>query len=188
MLPAGTNDVFDIEFQVAVVTNSTTTSLTFGNSPANEVITNLTAQSLPTVFTPGVMVVSPTSLEGDVSPPPNGDEALNISDWIQEGRFVAGLDTITNASEFERADCAPRSTLGDGEITVADWVQVGRYAVGLDPLTAASGPTAPTPHTRQSEHPPSKTVIIPAAHLGSVDARRPVELRFRGTCHSQGRS
>jgi hypothetical protein len=151
--PAGTNDMFDVTFRTSVVTNTTTTSLTFGNSPANEEISDPTADSLPAVYSPGVVVISSTSLEGDVSPRPNGDQVLNISDWIQEGRFVAGLDTITNAGEFERADCAPRSTLGDGELTVADWVQVGRYAVGLDQLTAVGGPTTPAPHTRQSGHP-----------------------------------
>ena len=60
---------------------------------------------------------------------------------MQEGRYAALLDYPSNASEFQRADCAPRSTLGDGAITVADWVQVGRYVAGLDPLTRAGGPT-----------------------------------------------
>jgi len=58
---------------------------------------------------------------------------------------VAGLDVPTNGSEFQRADCAPRSTLGDGAITIADWVQVGRYMTGLDPLTPAGGPTSAVP-------------------------------------------
>jgi hypothetical protein len=44
--------------------------------------------------------------------------------------------------EFQRADCAPRASLGDGLLTVADWVQVGRYATGADPATVAGGPTA----------------------------------------------
>jgi hypothetical protein len=64
---------------------------------------------------------------------------------VLEGRYVAGLDYPTNASEFQRADCAPRSTLGDGQITVIDWVQVGRYAAHLDPLTVAGGPTNEVP-------------------------------------------
>jgi hypothetical protein len=57
------------------------------------------------------------------------------------GRYAARLDYPTNAAEFQRADCAPRATLGDGAITVIDWVQVGLYAAHLDPLTAAGGPT-----------------------------------------------
>lgn len=55
---------------------------------------------------------------------------------------MAQLATPASPSQFQRADCAPRSTLGDGALTVIDWVQVGRYALGLDPLTVAGGPTA----------------------------------------------
>ena len=91
------------------------------------------------------MVLAPSELEGDVSPRPNGNEVVTISDWVQEARFVVGLDTVSNGLEFQRADCAPRDTLGDGEITVADWVQVGRYAAGLDAITAVGGPSIPGP-------------------------------------------
>jgi hypothetical protein len=56
------------------------------------------------------------------------------------GRYVAGLDSITNPDEFQRADCAPRSQSGNGILGVTDWVQAGRYATGLDPLTVAGGP------------------------------------------------
>jgi hypothetical protein len=172
------------------VTNTTTTSLTFGNSPANEEITGPTPESLPAVYMPGVVVISSTSLEGDVSPRPNGDEVLNISDWIQEGRFVAGLDTITSASEFQRADCAPRSTFGDGELTVADWVQVGRYAVGLDQLTAVDGPTSPTPETRQSGHPGKESdspalTLVPLAQGAQMNSVS-VELASQGEVNSAG--
>ncbi len=127
------------------MTNTTTATLTFGNQPTEELVAGAQAQALPAAFLPGVFVISPTPLEGDVSPRPNGNEVLNISDWVQEARFVAGLDIPLDGSEFQRADCAPRSTLGDGQLTVADWVQAGRYAVGLDPLTAAGGPTNPAP-------------------------------------------
>jgi len=53
------------------------------------------------------------------------------------------LDTPANGGEFQRADCAPRATLGNGLITVSDYVQAGRYAAGLDDLVPAGGPTAP---------------------------------------------
>jgi hypothetical protein len=83
----------------------------------------------------------PTAFEGDVSPRPNGNQSVTISDWVQVGRFVAGLDVPADGTEFQRADCAPRSSLGDGRMTVSDWVEAGRYAVGLDPLTPIGGPT-----------------------------------------------
>jgi len=57
-------------------------------------------------------------------------------------RFVAGLDTVNGATnEFQRADSAPRTTLGDGVINSSDVVQARRYAAGLDGLTNAGGPT-----------------------------------------------
>lgn len=80
--------------------------------------------------------------EADVSPRPNGDGAVNAADVTLLGRFAARLDSLTAGEEFQRADCAPRGSLGDGRLSVADWVEAARYAAGLDPLTAAGGPTA----------------------------------------------
>ena len=65
---------------------------------------------------------------------------------------MAGLDTPASGGEFQRADCAPRTTLGDGKITVTDWVQAGRYAAGLDPITAVGGPTVPAPGAPAALH------------------------------------
>lgn len=82
--------------------------------------------------------------EADVSPRPSGNNngVLTVSDWVQVGRFVAGLDTVTSGNEFQRADVAPRETLGDGRVTLIDWVQTGRYVAGVDALPVAGGPTA----------------------------------------------
>ncbi|HEX4945113.1 MAG TPA: M12 family metallo-peptidase [Blastocatellia bacterium] len=84
------------------------------------------------------------ALEGDVTPRTTGNGAVTISDWTQVGRFVAGLDSFLESSEFQRTDCAPRATFGDAKLTVADWVQSGRYAAGLDSGVSAAGPTTPT--------------------------------------------
>lgn len=93
---------------------------------------------------PLTLVIS-GGFEADVAPRPNGTNngTITIADWTQLGRFSAGLDTVNNGNEYQRADCAPRSTLGDGRITLTDWVQAGRYATALDPVTGAGGPTAP---------------------------------------------
>ena len=131
-----------VTFQIAPVTNATTTTLTFGNLPLAQQVFDVQGNTLPAIFVPGVISVSALVLEGDVASRTNGDETLRANDWFQEGRFVAGLDTIASPGEFQRADCAPRSTLGDGYITVADWVQVGRYVVGLDPVTLGEAPPA----------------------------------------------
>lgn len=72
------------------------------------------------------------------------------TDVVQSRRFTVGLDTPNPAfNEQQRADCAPRSTLGDGVINSGDVVQTRRYATGLDPLTDAGGPTSPSrvPHS-----------------------------------------
>ena len=84
--------------------------------------------------------------EADVAPRPNGSNngTITITDWTQLGRFSSGMDIASNGSEFQRADCAPRATLGDGRITMTDWVQAGRYVSGLDPVTIAGGPTSPS--------------------------------------------
>jgi hypothetical protein len=149
----GTQDVFDVTFQIAAVTNAISTSLTFGFQPTGEQVSDPLAQSLPAIYLPGAVAISSSALAGDVSPRPNGNEVVNIEDWIQEGRFVAGLDVVSNGGEFQRADCAPRGAPSGGPITVADWVQVGRYAVGLDPMTAAGGPTSPSSEMKRSGHP-----------------------------------
>ncbi len=83
--------------------------------------------------------ITVSTYEGDVAPRADGNGAVSIADWTQVGRFVAGLDTV-QASEFQRADCAPRNTQGEGQLTIADWVQAGRYAVGLDTKAYAAGP------------------------------------------------
>ncbi|MFN0112325.1 MAG: PA14 domain-containing protein [Blastocatellia bacterium] len=83
--------------------------------------------------------------EADVAPRPNGTNngTITVADWTQLGRFASGLDTVTQGNEYQRADCAPRSSLGDGRITLTDWVQAGRYSAALDPVTLAGGPIAP---------------------------------------------
>jgi hypothetical protein len=182
---AGEDDVVDVTFQTAVVTNAVITPLTFGSQPVAEQVSDSQADTLLAVFTPGELSISVTALEGDVSPRPNGNEVININDWVQEGRFVVGLDTVSNGSEFQRADCAPRATLGDGQITVADWVQVGRYVVGLDPLTAVGGPTNPVPPQTVSGHPvktdlPSLVTMVPLSQ-GAMTNSVAVELAARGT-------
>jgi hypothetical protein len=80
-------------------------------------------------------------LEADVSPRADGDGRLMTSDWTQTGNFAAGTETPNPGSEFQRADCAPRSSLGNGAITISDWSQAGRYSAGLDPPALAGGPT-----------------------------------------------
>ena len=82
-------------------------------------------------------------LEADVAPRTDGDGSLLVNDWVQVGRFVAGLDIPTPGLEFQRADCAPYAERGDAQLLVNDWVQAGRYVAGLDVPQPENGPTGP---------------------------------------------
>jgi hypothetical protein len=145
IMPAGstfasaTDEVVRVSFLAAINTNSSSsTSVTFGSIPVQEQLADPLGNVLPASYTSGtVTIAGVTNFEGDV----NGDVRLTISDWLEEGQFVAQLATPSSPSQFQRADCAPRSSLGDAALTVIDWVQVGRYVLGLDPLTVTGGPT-----------------------------------------------
>jgi GH25 family lysozyme M1 (1,4-beta-N-acetylmuramidase) len=139
----GTRQIVIVTFTVAnTLTNGTTAALTFGNTPIGEEVSSVNASIDSANFVDGgVSVIA--GYEGDVAPRPNGNGQVTVSDWVQVGRFAAGLDT-PSASELMRADCAPRSSLGNGAISITDWVQAGRYAAGLDPLTPTGGPNSPT--------------------------------------------
>ncbi|MGH7973612.1 MAG: hypothetical protein ACREIC_33255, partial [Limisphaerales bacterium] len=137
----GTQDVLNISFAAAVLTNPTLAALSFADSPTRRQLSDPSPASLAANFINGTVLIPASEFEGDVFPRPEGDEAVTITDWVLIGRYAARLDYPTNASEYQRADCAPRSTSGDGAITVADWVQAGRYVVGLDPASRAGGPT-----------------------------------------------
>ncbi len=165
----GTGQAVNVTPSIAPNDNGTVTSLTasapnftgsFTGNPTTGVIgvTNAGPEGVYTVTitatdncgatattTFQLTVSSSLAYEADVAPRPNGsgNGTVSIADWTQVGRFVAGLDTATNGSEFQRADVAPRDTFGNGSLTIADWVQAGRYAVGLDPVVVAAGPTSP---------------------------------------------
>jgi hypothetical protein len=141
--PPGTQEIINVMFNVAVVTNNATTTISFTDQPIVRQLADSFGNILPAVYLGGTLSISSVDFEADVSPRPNGNKAVTVTDWVLIGRFAAGLDSPTNASEFQRADCAPRSSLGNGHITVTDWVQAGRYVARLDPLTPAGGPTSP---------------------------------------------
>jgi hypothetical protein len=141
-LSQGTQQVVQVAFAVPVV-SATSTTISFGDQPTLRQVSDPQLNLVTATYSSGSVTISAASaFEGDVYPRPNGEKSLTIVDWLQMGRFVARLDYPTNATEFQRADCAPRSSLGDGAITVRDWVQVGRYLAGLDALASAGGPTS----------------------------------------------
>jgi hypothetical protein len=138
---AGIRELVKLNFVATPPGAATTTPVTFGDQPALRQVSDVLAHTITATYSNGIVTIPFLGFEGDVAPRTNGDGVISTTDWVQVGRFVAGLDTAAiTPNEFQRADCAPRSTLGDGVLTVADWVQAGRYSVGLDPLTSAGGP------------------------------------------------
>src|SRR6185437_2982440 len=141
---AGTQEVARITFNSAALlgTQSVTTPVNFTNQPINKLLFDAQGNKLATNFINGSITILPSVLEGDVTPRTGGDQSLDVFDWTEVGRMVAGLDVVSNASEFQRADCAPKSTSGDGQLKVTDWVQAGRYGSATDLPAAVGGPKA----------------------------------------------
>jgi hypothetical protein len=188
---SGMQDLVLVSFFAAASTNTQTATISFGDSPTLRQVVNPQAGILAANYASGTVTIPFLGFEGDVSPVPGGDGAVTIADWVQEGRFVAGLDTITNASLFQRADCAPRATLGDGQLTIADWVQVGRYAVGLDPLTPAGGPSTPNAFSAPSGYSKSDlgrtlTVVPPPGILAGQSFHASIQLNALGNENALG--
>ncbi len=152
----GTNPNADLALYLFKETGDPAQLTTIDNSRLKGPIQRLTTASMlaPGRYLVGVSAVTGSSdyiieagiivpgFEADVSPRPSGsgDGRVTVSDWAQVGRFVAGLESPVDGSEYQRTDCAPRTTLGDGRLTIADWVVAGLYAAGLETPVPAGGP------------------------------------------------
>ena len=162
-LPPGLQEVALVSFVALPVTNNTIINLTFGNIPNAKQVLDNSFDLLPATYAGGTVTLIPAEYEADVYPRFNGDHQVNVQDWFEEGRFVAGLDVPTNSDELLRADCAPRNA-PDGVLTVADWVQAGRYALGLDSLTLVSA-SVPVPAKVQ---PRGQSTPVRTLQIGNV--------------------
>lgn len=140
------------------------------------------------LLSPTPTVSAQSGYEGDVTPRPTGKNgAINQNDYEQIGRFATNVDKVNEGSEFQRADCAPRATLGDGRVGIADLVQAMRYAALLDPLTAAGGPIAAAaakPGLAQSEA--AREVRVGTATFTSSTVTIPIELEAQGNENALG--
>jgi len=138
---AGLRQIAVVNFDVPPTAQAATAAIGFSDQPVTRAVSNSAGAAIVAQFVAGSVRIG-QGYEADVAPRPTGNNSggVTIIDWVQVGRFVAGLDTAANGSEFQRADCAPRDTLGDGKITLIDWVQAGRYVAGLDAATVAGGP------------------------------------------------
>ena len=167
VVPAGTQEVARLVFTALPVTSNAIASLTFGDNPDSRQLADNNGNSLPAIYQGGTVSLTPGEYAADVYPRPAGDHQVTLQDWLEIGRMVARLDTITNSDEFLRADCAPRNA-PNGVLTVADWVQAGRYALGLDPLTIVTPPVKSNLKiTADDDSVPARTL-----QLGNISAQR----------------
>lgn len=148
---AGTQEIARIRFDVAANRGPGPQMLSFTNNPVLWRFADTNGDPIAGVRWGDGNVLLTAGLEADSSSRPIGSGSLTVADWVQVGRFVAGLDTrpLLMPGEFQRADCAPRSMFGDGYLSVMDWTQAGRYVAGIDGNAVAAGPTNAFP-TEQS--------------------------------------
>ncbi len=139
---AGSTELVTVRFTVSALSNNIITALSFGDVPIAREVVDASAQDLPATFAHGNITIY-AGYEADVAARPTGNGRLTVADWVQVGRFFAGLDTLGDANEFQRADCAPRASCGDGVLSILDWVQAGRYAAALDAPKGTGGPRTP---------------------------------------------
>ncbi|MCI0347979.1 MAG: hypothetical protein L0Z53_01010, partial [Acidobacteriales bacterium] len=147
---AGLRRIIVVNFVVPAGTMPTSTAITPSDEPVARQASDVNANGLRISSASGTVTILQgpdfiKHLEADVAPRPSGDGTLTISDCVQAGRFVAGLDVPTtgDGGEFQRADSAPRNSRGDGRLTITDWVQACRFAAFLDEPQAADGPLSP---------------------------------------------
>ena len=139
---AGPQELLKLTLKAITETAETTANITFADVPVPRLIASATGTVLPGDYRTGAVTLPPR-LEGDVTPPPNGDSQVNILDIQRVARLVAGLEQVISVSDFQRADSAPREDKGDGMLTLLDVLQTARYAAGLDETVPAGGPTGP---------------------------------------------
>jgi len=140
---AGIREIVAVTFSINANTTANFARLEFGDQPIAREAVDVNGKVLTATWSSGTVTIS-RGLEADIAPRPNGNGSVTISDWVQAGRFAAGLDAVrTEVNEFQRADCAPKPC-GDGRIGISDWVQAGRYAARLDAVANACGPMSAT--------------------------------------------
>jgi hypothetical protein len=140
----GPREVARIELQ-SFATHLPNSPLGLVDTPTVRFIKDSGNNQLPATYTNGLVVFS-QGLEGDVGGRFTGDGQYLVNDVILVRQLVVGtLAPDESYNEFQRADSAPRGSLGDGSIDAADVTQARRYVTGLDLPQPAGGPgAAPT--------------------------------------------
>lgn len=140
----GSQQVATLMLKLAAgLASGTVVPVKFVSNPAPKSFSDVLGGDLQVNYLDGSVTAAPPGFEADVAPRPNGNNLVNAGDITLMGRIVAGLETNLTPMEFQRADCAPRSSMGNGVINAGDLTQIARYVAGLDPQTDAGGPTGP---------------------------------------------
>ncbi|MFN0109326.1 MAG: hypothetical protein ACKVZH_10780 [Blastocatellia bacterium] len=140
-LNSGARQIAKVAFTIKPVSIATATVIEFSDEPVVRGVADTGGNAVTGTYAAGNVIITP-GFEADVTPRPGGNGSVSTADWVQVGRFASGLDETADGSEFQRADIAPKNSLGDGRLTIADWVLAGRYAAGLEPIVAAGGASA----------------------------------------------
>src|SRR5205814_557713 len=87
-LAAGTQQVVQVTFTTGIVTNPTSASVSFADTPIARQLTDVNGYALPAGYAGATITIAPAEFEADVFPRPGGDHDVNISDWVLIGRYV----------------------------------------------------------------------------------------------------
>lgn len=184
----GAREIVRIRFDIAPNSGLGATDVQFGDAPVARGVVDADGNAVAGSYLDGNVTIT-AGFEADVTPRPLGNVngTVTIGDWAQVGRFVTGLDVPQDGSEFQRADVAPRSSLGDGRLTVADWVMAGRYAAGLEPVVPSGGPTLLLTQLESFEKTlDNKLVVGEAAEFTGVKQQQARALRIPTSTFSRG--
>ncbi|MCF7763614.1 MAG: hypothetical protein K9N62_08070 [Verrucomicrobia bacterium] len=183
--PVGEREILKLTMTAASSASGVAYGVAFADTPFAKSLSTSETIALDADFQSGTVTLT-SGIEGDVSPRPNGNGNVDLFDWIQTGRFAAKLDSVGSATEFQRADTAPKADSGDGKVDLFDWIQTGRYAAKLDPNQAAGGPLGSFGTAGLVRTPGRASEAIPAARLTGFierDAQGPL---LRVTLESDG--
>src|SRR5256885_14730051 len=89
--PAGTQEVAEVTFTAAVVTNTTPTTITFVDQPVVRQGSDAGGHVLTAIYTPRAVSIAGGAYEADVSPRPRGGQAGTVIDLVQIRRVFAAL-------------------------------------------------------------------------------------------------
>ncbi len=192
-LTAGTRQIARVTFPT-FPTGALSTPISFGDNPTLRDVRRADNNPLPALYTGGFVAFNQTMLgfEGDVVDAAGtnaGGDGVLANDVTIERLLVLGLMTaVTTPNQYQRADAAPRTTLGDGcPINAGDVTQVARYNLGLDPPTTTGGPTTPIPGgcapPTRGEAPDEATRIIRALNTQAAAGQTvvvPIQLDAQG--------